>query len=51
MRICIIGGGLTSLALAKALVNQNIYVDLLTDKKKQIKSIFGVQNFSLQKIL
>ena len=36
MRICIIGGGLTSLALAKALVNQNIYVDLLGDKKKQI---------------
>ena len=36
MRICIIGGGLTSLVLAKALVNQNIYVDILRDKKKQI---------------
>ncbi len=36
MRICIIGSGLTSLALAKALVNQNIYVDILRDKKKQI---------------
>jgi len=36
MRICIIGSGLTSLALAKALVNQNIYVDILKDKKKQI---------------
>jgi len=36
MRICIIGGGLTSLALAKALINQNIYVDLLGDKKKNI---------------
>ena len=35
MRICIIGGGLTSLALAKALVNLNIYVDILKDKKKQ----------------
>ncbi len=35
MRIGIIGGGLTSLALAKALVNQNIYVDILSDKKKQ----------------
>ena len=35
MRIGIIGGGLTSLALAKALVNQNIYVDILTDKNKQ----------------
>ena len=36
MRICIIGSGLTSLALAKALVNQNIYVDILRDKKKQV---------------
>ncbi len=35
MRICIIGGGLTGLALAKALVNQNINVDILSDKKKQ----------------
>ena len=35
MRICIIGSGLTSLALAKALVNQNIHVDILKDKKKQ----------------
>jgi len=35
MRIGIIGGGLTSLALAKALVNKNIYVDILTDKNKQ----------------
>ena len=36
MRVCIIGSGLSSLALAKALVNQNIYVDILIDKKKQI---------------
>ena len=36
MRIGIIGDGLTSLTLAKALVNQDIYVDILTDKKKQI---------------
>ena len=36
MRICIIGSGLTSLALAKALVSQNIYVDLLEDQKKYI---------------
>ena len=35
MKICIIGSGLTSLALAKALVNQNIHVDILNDKKKQ----------------
>ncbi len=35
MKICIIGCGLTSLALAKALVNQNIHVDILFGKKKQ----------------
>ncbi len=35
MRICIIGGGLTGLALAKALVNQNIYVEIISGKKKQ----------------
>ena len=33
MRVCILGGGLSSLTLAKALVNQNIYVDLLILKK------------------
>ena len=33
MRVCILGDGLTGLTLAKALVNQNIYVDLLTQKK------------------
>ena len=36
MRIFIVGGGLTALTLAKALVNQNIHVDVLIDKKKQI---------------
>ena len=36
MRIGIIGDGLTSLALAKALVNQDIYVEIISDKKKQI---------------
>ena len=33
MRVCIIGAGLTSLTLAKALVNQNICVDLYSQKK------------------
>ena len=33
MTICILGNNLSSLTLAKALVNQNIYVDLLTQKK------------------
>ena len=33
MRVCILGAGIASLALAKALVNQNIYTDIITDKK------------------
>ena len=33
MRVCILGDGLTSLTLAKALVNQNIYVEIFTNKK------------------
>ena len=32
MRVCILGAGLSSLTLAKALVNQNIYVDLYEHK-------------------
>ncbi len=38
MRVCILGTGLTSLALAKALVNQNVNVDLLEEKKIKIFS-------------
>ena len=34
MKICILGSGLSGLALAKALVNEKIYVDLLVKKKK-----------------
>jgi 2-octaprenyl-6-methoxyphenol hydroxylase len=34
MNVCILGDGLSSLTLAKALVNQNIYVELLSQKKK-----------------
>ena len=30
MRVCIIGSGLSALALAKALVNQNIFVDIVS---------------------
>ena len=33
MKVCILGAGLSSLTLAKALVNENIFVDLLTKKK------------------
>ena len=34
MRICILGNSLTALTLAKALVNQKIYVDIIHNKKK-----------------
>ena len=37
MKVSIIGTGLSSLTLAKALVNQNIQVDLIIEKK--IKSL------------
>ena len=33
MRVCILGNGLSSLTLAKSLVNQKIYVDILYSKK------------------
>ena len=33
MRVCILGSGLTALTLAKALVNQNIFVDLVSPNK------------------
>ena len=33
MRVCIIGAGLSSITLAKALVNQKIHVDLVAKKK------------------
>ena len=35
MRVCILGYGLSSLTLAKALVNQNIYVEIISHKKNQ----------------
>jgi 2-octaprenyl-6-methoxyphenol hydroxylase len=35
MRVCILGYGLSSLTLAKALVNQNIYVEIICQKKNQ----------------
>ena len=36
MRVGILGDGLTSLTLAKALVNHNIYVEVYSEKKNQI---------------
>ena len=38
MRVCIFGGGLSSLTLAKSLVNQKIYVDIYVEKKAPILS-------------
>ena len=35
MKVCILGSGLSSLTLAKALVNENIYVDIFYSNKKQ----------------
>ena len=33
MNVCILGNGLTSLALAKSLVNKGICVDIISSKK------------------
>jgi 2-octaprenyl-6-methoxyphenol hydroxylase len=33
MKVCILGNNLSALTLAKSLVNQKIYVDLLSQKK------------------
>ena len=33
MKLCILGGGLTSLCLAKSLVNKGIFVDIFSNKK------------------
>ena len=33
MRVCIIGSGLSALTLAKALVNQNVFVDIVSNSK------------------
>ena len=36
MKVCILGNGLVSLTLAKALINEGIYVDIISRKKKGI---------------
>ena len=33
MKVCVVGDGLSALTLAKALVNQNVFVDILVQKK------------------
>ena len=36
MKVCILGNGLISLTVAKALVNEGIYVDIFSNEKKMI---------------
>jgi len=51
MRVCILGAGLSSLTLAKALVNQNIYVDLFPQKKinsPDISRTIGVSKSNIE---
>ena len=38
MKVCILGDGLTSLTLAKALINQGLYVDIYSVKKLKIQN-------------
>ena len=50
MNVCIFGSGLVSIALAKALVNQGIYVDFISDQKsyKTNKSrTIGISNTNI----
>ena len=35
MKVCILGGGLTSFTLAKALINMGVYVDIFLEKHKK----------------
>ena len=35
MKVCIVGDGLVSLSLAKAIINQGIKVDLILDKNSK----------------
>jgi len=47
MKVCILGNGLTSLTLAKALVNLGINVDIFSDKK--IKKYNKIQTIGISK--
>jgi len=47
MNICIIGGGLTSLSLAKSLVNKKIKVDIYYENK--IKNLFSSRTIGISK--
>ena len=49
MNVCIVGDGLVSLTLAKALVSQGIYVDIFSDQKvnkiDKSRTFFNGQKF------
>ena len=50
MRVCILGAGLSSLTLAKALVNQNIHVNLFSKKKLDLPDKFRTIGISKSNI-
>ena len=41
MKLCILGGGLTGLSLAKSLVKKGLSIDIFLNKKNQI--LIGVE--------
>ena len=45
MKVCILGSGLSALTLAKALVNENISVDMVSSEKKLKKIFLGLLVF------
>ena len=47
MRVCVVGDGLSALTLAKAIVNQNICVDIYAQKKA--KSINQTRTIGISK--
>ena len=48
MKVSILGNGLTSLALAKSLVNKDIKVDIFSDQK--IKNYNKIQTLGISKV-
>ena len=51
MKVCILGGSLTSLTVAKALINKGIYVDIFFDQRKQIQDksrTLGISKSSIE---
>ncbi len=51
MKVCIIGDGLTSLTLAKVLVNRDIFVDIICkkiNKKKNQSRTLGISKSNIE---